>query len=62
MTRKSLANTMYLECLAFTATALLAVSDVEANAGRDDQTQDADGTVKGAAADYNNGSICYNSK
>jgi len=51
MTRKSLSNAIYLECLAFTITALLAALDVEG----------ADGETRVARA-YNSSSVCYNSK
>ena len=52
MARKSLSNTIYLECLVFTITALIATSDAEG----------ADGGTRVARAAYNSGSVCYNSK
>jgi hypothetical protein len=57
MTPRSLANTVYLECLAFTITALLATSDVAAEGGSDTPTRKSSGVVGGVA--YNKNSVCY---
>ena len=52
MSRKSLSNAIYLQCLAFTITALLAASDVEGT----------DGGARVARAAFKSSNVCYNSK
>ncbi|KAF9783918.1 hypothetical protein BJ322DRAFT_1021677 [Thelephora terrestris] len=49
MTRKSLVKITYLDCLAFAITILLAVSDVGAEAGSDDNTPETGGVVGGVS-------------
>ena len=54
MTRGILANAVYLECLAFVVTTLLAASDVEAK----DQARETGGVAGGVSYDIH--SLCYN--
>jgi len=60
MTPRSLANTVYLKCLTFTISALLAASHVGAEGGNDGQTRRTGGVVGGVS--YNNHSVCYDSQ
>ena len=58
MTRRILANAVYLECLALVVTTSLAASDVEGK----DQTRETSGMVGRAEVNYNSHSLCYNSQ
>lgn len=60
MTRGVLANTIYLECLAFAITALLAASDVEGKDGSKEQPREINGVF--GRATYNSNSLCYNNQ
>jgi hypothetical protein len=60
MTRSVLANTIYLEGLAFAITILLAASDVEGKDEGKEQPQETKGVVGRAA--YNSHSLCYNNQ
>jgi hypothetical protein len=58
MSHKSFSTTVYLQCLAFLITTLLAVSGARAEGGSHEETSDM---VKGGAS-YNNNTVCYDSK
>ena len=59
MSRRSLLNTIYLECLAFAVTVLLVASDVEGRSEGYDQTRE---TGIAARVTLDRRSICYNNK
>ena len=56
MAWKSLLNTLYLECLAFAITIILAASDVEGKDGGGRLTRAA------TKATFDGQSVCYNNK
>jgi hypothetical protein len=60
MTHKSFAIIVYLQCLAFLITTLLAVSGARAEGGSNEETSDM--VEGGAKASYNNNTVCYDSK
>ena len=59
MTRRVLANTIYLECLTFAITILLAASDVECKNGGKEQPREIKEVVGRA---YSSHSLCYNNQ